>query len=139
MTQCQNTRSWFLSTRNRMRDFRVDVGNLIKIISKPTFFCFQMKTFTSDALYKITTHTNKEYTCNLNMYQLILLKLQVARYFLQSSFHFDQNMAIILVVVRLANGCRKLSFVFKRRLLPTPHNYEIIICDKQTMYIALST
>ena len=58
----------YLSIRNRMQDFRVGVGNLIKIISKPTFFCFQMKTFTSDALYKITTDTNKEYTCNRNMY-----------------------------------------------------------------------
>ena len=53
MTHHQNTHG-FLSTRKHMRDLRIFVGNLGKIISKPTFFCFQ-KTLTSDALYEITT------------------------------------------------------------------------------------
>ena len=79
-----------------------------KLFPNRRFFVFKRPSHLT--LYKITTR-NKQRIYSKWISLSILLKSQEARYFSQSSFSFqsfDQNMTVILVVVRLASGCQKL-------------------------------
>ena len=53
-----------LSTRKRMRDLRVGFRNLVKIISKPTFFVFNWRPSHLPLCMKLQLATIKEYTPN---------------------------------------------------------------------------
>ena len=107
--------SWFsFNLCKCMQDLWVGVGNLGKIISKLTFFVFKRPSHLTLCM-KSQLATNKEYILN--------------RYHNRSSEHkvpFIKTWQLFLFLLCdsqvHANGCQKLSFVFKRRSLPTWNN-----------------
>ena len=97
---------------------------LLGFVNKRFLFSKDLRSgLTSDALYEMTTHNNKEYcifkmdiTCSISEEYLFFTSI-LHEHKKQNFLHFDQNMTIIFLLLfdsRVhTSGCQKLSIEYK--------------------------